>query len=104
MVEHSQAPVRFPKYPPEYFEQRANELFEQFIKSQVEHLDPDLDLVIDIETGEFEVGSDHREIAERLIAKNANAQIYHRHVGYNWSISIGRRPGKRRDVVLRKVT
>lgn len=104
MAEDTQGPKRFPKYPPEYFEQRADELFEQTIKAKVAHLDPDLDLVIDIETGEFEAGRDNREIVERFIAKNPNAQLYHRHVGYNWSISIGRRPGQRREIVLRKVT
>lgn len=104
MNEVSERPVRFPKYSPEYFEQRAEELFEQAIKAQVAHLDPDLDLVIDIESGEFETGRNHREITERFIAKNPNAQLYHRHVGYDWSISIGRRPGQRREVVLRKVT
>jgi len=88
MAETLERPVRYPKYPGEYFEKRADELFEQSIKAQVANMDPDLDLVIDIESGEFAVGNDHLEVAERLIAKNPNGQLYHRHVGYNWSVQI----------------
>ena len=96
--------TRFPKYERDYFSVRGEEIFNEHIKSQVEHLDPEWHLLIDIESGEFAVGPNYFEPSDRLIAKNPNAQIYHRMVGHDWTVSFGGRPLKPGEVRVWRVT
>lgn len=96
--------TRFPKYERDFFRVRGEEIFNDSIKAQVEHLDPEWHLLIDIESGEFAVGPDYFEPSDRLIAKNPNAQLYHRMVGRNWTVKFGARPLLPGEVVARRLS
>ena len=96
--------TRSSKLKSEYVCARGEELFEENIKSQVEHLDPEWHVVIDVESGEFAVGPEHIETSDRLSAKNPNAELYHRHVGHSWSACFGGRPLKPGQVLMRRIS
>ena len=70
----------------------------------MKHLDPEVHVVIDIESGEFAVGDDHLQTVNQMLAKNPNADLYHRHVGHSWSACFGGRPVKPGEVLLRRIS
>jgi hypothetical protein len=76
-------------YPKEIVVQRGQELFDQEIKDQVASL-PDTEFVaIDIESGDFETGTDSLETTHRLLARHPDAQIFMRRVGYSYTVRFG---------------
>jgi hypothetical protein len=77
------------RYPKEVIVQRGDELFEQTIRSQIAGR-PDMDfVVIDIETGDFEVGPVEIEATGRLWDRHPEAQIFTRRVGSRSAHRIG---------------
>jgi len=90
------------RYPKEIVSQRGNEIFERSIESQVADR-AKLDFVmIDIESGDFEVGPNEREATERLLARHPEAQIYGRRVGSRAAHRIGMVPTRPRRILGKK--
>lgn len=79
------------RYPSEVIVQRGEELFDQAIKAQVAGR-PEKDFVaIDIESGDFEVGPDSRDVMNRLLARRPEAQTFMRRVGLDYTYRFGGR-------------
>src|SRR4051812_26873782 len=70
-----------PHYSKEEFARRGNEIFERDIKARLETEDEGKFIVIDIETGAYEVDVDEIAAFDRLHARNPEAQIWLRRVG-----------------------
>ncbi len=69
------------RYPKEEMRKRGEEIFEKSIKRQVKDRDPQVYVLIDIETHEFEIDADHMTALQRLRERNPDAQIWARRVG-----------------------
>jgi hypothetical protein len=69
---------------------RGEELYEKSIRAKVE-TDENIGkmVIIDIETGEYEVDETGREAAQHLHAKHPNAALYGKRIGYNVAFSFG---------------
>ena len=70
-----------PRYSKEEFARRGNEIFERDIKTRLETEDDGKFIVIDIETGAYEVDADEMAASDRLRARHPEAQIWLRRVG-----------------------
>jgi hypothetical protein len=77
------------RIPGEVIVQRGEELFEQKVQTLVaDH--PAMDFVaIDVESSDFEVGPNRREIMNRLLARHPEAQTYTRRVGFPYTYRLG---------------
>jgi hypothetical protein len=70
---------------------RGEELYARSIRSQVETA-PNIGkmVIIDVETGDYEVGDDMGiEAARRLQTRHANAALYGIRIGYNVAAALG---------------
>ena len=79
------------RYSKEEFVRRGEEIFEQQIRSKVEGEDPRSFVLVDIETGDFEVDADEMAASSRLLARRPEAQVWMRRVGSQVSRRLGRR-------------
>ncbi len=70
---------------------RGEALYEQSLKRQVEPQHIGQFLVIDVETGDYEIGSDYILPTERLLAQRPGASLYALRIGYR---SVGRIGGR----------
>lgn len=69
------------RYPKEEIVKRGGEIFEKDVKPHLKGRDPMDYVVIDIETGDYEVDANHLAAVERLRERNHDAQVYGRRVG-----------------------
>jgi hypothetical protein len=78
-----------PRYSMEEFARRGEEIYRRDIKPQLqaEHLGKFI--VIDIETGMWEMDPDGLTASERLLSRNAMAQMWLIRAGYEAAHSIG---------------
>lgn len=74
--------IRQPRYPIEEFARRGRELYEQKVRAQVEAGNKGKIVAIDIDTGHFEIAESKVAAADRLIARQPDAQIWFVRVGY----------------------
>jgi hypothetical protein len=81
--------VRQPRYSKEEFAQRGDEIYESQVRSQVEEGNHGKIVVIDIETGAFEVDASEIAACDRLEAHYPDAQT--------WIVRIGSRHVRRFD-------
>jgi hypothetical protein len=70
---------------------RGETLYEQALKQQVEPQHVGEFLVVDVETGDYEIGTDYILPTEHLLAKRPDAPLYALRIGYR---SIGRIGGR----------
>ena len=77
--------------PPSDIAQHGEALYEKTIKQHVEPQHVGKYLVVDVETGEYEIGSDYIQPTERLLAKRPDAPLYALRIGYR---AIGRIGGR----------
>lgn len=66
-------------------------LYETDIRSHPEQSDFGKFIVIDIETGEYEIDSDEIAASDRLLSRIPNAQVWLRRVGSRYARSFGPR-------------
>lgn len=78
-----------PRYSSEEFEVRGEEIFAREIQSKVAGEDPRKMVLIDIESGDFEVDFDELAASDRLRARRPEAQVWMRRVGSRISRRIG---------------
>lgn len=82
-----------PRYSKEEFARRGDEIFENQIRPQL----GDIKLIkakfilIDIETGAYEIDTDEIAASDRLRARHPNAQIWLRRVGSKYAHRFGPR-------------
>lgn len=77
------------KYDKDEFARRGEELFEREIRAKVTGEDPRKMVLIDIESGDFEVDFDELAASDRLRARHPEAQVWMRRVGSRISRRIG---------------
>jgi hypothetical protein len=71
-----------PSYTTEEIVRRGKELYEREIRPKVEAGNKGKILVIDIETGAYEIDSDQLAAAERALAKHPGAALFAMRIGY----------------------
>ena len=80
---------------PEEIARRGKALYEQRIRGQVEHDHQGDVLVIDVDSGDFEVDRDHLAAAKRLRARRRDGALYAMRVGSPALARIGARTTSR---------
>ena len=78
--------ARFTKEEPG---QRGRELYDRAIRPIVEDGNRGKIVVMDVETGEWEMGDDNLELAHRMLAKRPGAALYAMRVGFPAVVKIG---------------
>jgi hypothetical protein len=71
-----------PGYTTEEIVRRGKELYDREIRPKVEAGNKGKILVIDIETGAYEIDSDQLAAAERALAKHPDAALFAMRIGY----------------------
>lgn len=71
-----------PRYTSEEIVQRGKTLYEREFRSKVEGGNKGKVLVIDIETGDYEIDEDHLAAAERALARRPDAPLFAMRIGY----------------------
>lgn len=79
----------YAKYTPEEVEARGQALYEQRIRSAVEPEHNGKFLVLDVETGEYEIDEDDLNATKRALAKGPNAVLYGLRIGYSAAYRLG---------------
>ena len=79
----------YAKYSPEEVERQGEEIYERQIRTKVEQGNKGKFVVIDIETGDFEVDVDDLQATKRVLADRPNAVLYGLRIGYPSAYSLG---------------
>ncbi len=77
------------QYTPEEVAERGKALYEQNIQAQVKEGNLGKYLVIDVVTGDYEMGENHLDTAKRARAKRPDAPLYGMRIGYKAVASFG---------------
>lgn len=79
-----------PRFAGGEISERGEAIYEQSLRDKVETEENIGKIIsIDIETGDYEIGSDVLAPAERLLAKRPEAAIYGKRIGYNAVVAVG---------------
>ncbi len=81
--------MRYAKYTPEEVELRGEDLYEREIRQLVEVGNQGKFVVVDIETGEFEVDDDDLRATKLALAKRPDAVLYGLRIGYPTAYTMG---------------
>lgn len=92
-------PVPKPRYSKEEFARRGDEIYDRDISPHVGPNDEGKFVVIDIETGAYEIDQDELAASDRLLAHRLDAQIWTRLIGSRHA----RRFGPRFGYILRRL-
>lgn len=84
-----------PPYTPDEVVRRGKDLYEKQIRAQVEQQHHGDIVVIDIDSGDFEVAADHLTAARRARAKHPDGALFAVRVGYPALARIGGRSTRR---------
>ncbi|MBC8873698.1 MAG: hypothetical protein H8E44_30030 [Planctomycetes bacterium] len=79
----------YANYSLEEVESRGEEVCEQQIRQDVEVGNKGKFVVIDIETGEYEVDDDDLQAPKRALAKRSDAVLYGLRIGYPAAYTLG---------------
>ena len=79
----------YTNYTSEEVETRGEAIYEQQIRAKVEARNKGKFLVVDIETGEYEIDPDDLVATKRLLAKRPNAILYGLRIGFPTAYRIG---------------
>lgn len=80
-----------PRYSKEEFARRGDEIYERNVSSQLGPDDEGRFVVIDIETGAYEIDRDEVAASDRLLARYPDAQVWLRRVGSRYAHRFGLR-------------
>ncbi|HZV06259.1 MAG TPA: hypothetical protein VE999_14365 [Gemmataceae bacterium] len=78
-----------PRYSKEEFARRGEEIFERDIRPHLKGVPARHFVLIDIETGDYEVDEGELAASDRLRARRPNAQVWQRRVGSRISRRFG---------------
>lgn len=81
------------RYSKEEFARRGDEIFERDIAPHLGEEDPTEFIVIDIESGAYEIDNDELAASDRLLARKPDAQVWLRRVGSRYARHFGPRYG-----------
>ncbi len=84
-------PVPKPRYSKEEFARRGDEIYDREIRPHVGPDDEGKFVVIDIETGAYEIDKDELAASDRLLARRLDAQMWTRRVGSRYARRFGPR-------------
>jgi hypothetical protein len=84
----------YAKYSPQEVESRGEALYERQIRDRVEAGNRGKFVVIDIETGDFEMEEDDVQATKRLLARRPDAVVYGLRVGYPTAYTLGGHVGR----------
>ena len=80
-----------PRFTSEEIAQRGHLLYEQRIQNEVGDESRGKFLVIDIETGQYEIDASDLEAMQRARARNPDAALYVMRIGFRTAYRLGRR-------------
>ena len=80
-----------PRYSKEEFARRGDEIYDKDIRPHLRKSDVGKFIVIDIETGEYEIDADEIAASDRLFARIPDAQVWLRRVGSKYAHRFGPR-------------
>jgi hypothetical protein len=79
-----------PRFSGEEIARRGQELYERSLRSKVETEENiGKQIVIDVETGEYEIDEDGLAASRRLMAKRPDAALYGARIGFNAVYALG---------------
>jgi hypothetical protein len=78
-----------PKYSKEEFARRGDEIYNRDILPKIKKSDEGKFVVIDIETGAYEIDADELIASNRLLARYPNTQVWLVRVGSPYAIHFG---------------
>lgn len=81
--------MSYPNHTPCEVESRGEEIYARQIRGKIEAEDTGRFVVIDIETGQYEVGEDDLEATKRMLARRPNAVLYGVRIGYPAAYTLG---------------
>jgi hypothetical protein len=81
--------MSYPQYSPQQVESRGEAIYEHSVRKEVEEGNQGSFVVIDIETGEYEVDADDLNATKRALAKRPNAVLYGLRIGYPTAYMLG---------------
>lgn len=81
----------YPHYTADEVAARGEAIYEQQIRAEVEAEHRGKFIVIDIETGEYEIDADDLAATKRALAKRPNAVLYGLRIGYPAAYRLGGR-------------
>lgn len=73
-----------PRYSKEEFARRGDEIYERAIRSHLKPEDKGKFVLIDIETGAYEIDDDEIAASDRLLARYPQAQVWMVRAGYRY--------------------
>jgi hypothetical protein len=71
-----------PRYADEEISRRGKEWYDRYLRGKVEEGNRGKALIIDIETGEYEIDDDGLAATHRALAKHPDAALYGMRIGY----------------------
>ena len=83
--------VSTPRYSEEEFARRGDEIYERHIRPYVAQSDEGKFIVIDIETGAYEIDMDEVAAHDRLLLRNPGAQVWVMQAGLRYARRFGLR-------------
>ena len=81
-----------PRHSIEEFARRGDAIYERDIAPHVKTVDEGKYVLIDIETGAFEIDADELAASDRLMARVPSAQPWLRRIGSRYARRLGPRP------------
>jgi len=78
-----------PRYSKEEFARRGDEIYERDLRPHIEAGNEGKFIVIDIETGAYEIDADELVASDRLLARHPDAQVWLRRVGSRYARHFG---------------
>lgn len=81
--------VSQPRYSKEEFARRGDAIYERDLRPHVEAGNEGKFIVIDIETGAYEIDADELRASDRLLARHPDAQVWLRQVGSRYTRRFG---------------
>jgi hypothetical protein len=78
-----------PRYSKEEFARRGDEIYERDLRPHVEAGNEGKFIVIDIDTGAYEIDADELLASDRLLARHPDAQVWLRRVGSRYARRFG---------------
>ena len=80
-----------PRYSKDEFARRGNEIYERDVRPHLTASDAGKFVVIDIETGAYEIDPDELAASDRLLARHPEAQVWLLRVGSRYARRFGAR-------------
>jgi hypothetical protein len=78
-----------PRYSKEEFARRGDGIYERDVRPSVQPGDEGKFVVIDIDTGAYEIDEDELAASDRLLARNSDAQLWVTRVGSRYARRFG---------------